>query len=113
MEVNRLRFIDAILDLCVYHYPSNIVLPSSYEPPSLAIASLYWSGWIIILLVAAFNPSNIGITLGFFFKHTMVDVKENLPLVIVLSVLNFSSQRSSKDHFVLIQCYYRKKPKRN
>ncbi len=34
---------------------------SRYEPPSLAIANLYWSGWIVILLVAAFNPSNIGI----------------------------------------------------
>ncbi|CAB4012083.1 Hypothetical predicted protein, partial [Paramuricea clavata] len=60
MEVNRLRFIDAILDLCVYHYPPNIQLPSGYEPPALAIANLYWSGWIVILLVAAFNPSNIG-----------------------------------------------------
>ena len=60
MEVNRLRFIDAILDLCVYHYPPNIQLPSGYEPPPLAIANLYWSGWIVILLVAAFNPSNIG-----------------------------------------------------
>ncbi|XP_046854864.1 integrator complex subunit 1-like [Xenia sp. Carnegie-2017] len=60
MEINRLRFIDAILDLCAYHHPPNILLPSGYEPPLLAIGSLYWTAWIIILLVAAFNPTNIG-----------------------------------------------------
>ena len=32
---------------------------------------------------------------------------------IALSVLNCSSQRSSKDHLLLIRCYYRKKRKLN
>ena len=32
---------------------------------------------------------------------------------IALSVLNCSSQRSSKDHLLLVQCYYRRKPKLN
>jgi hypothetical protein len=30
---------------------------------------------------------------------------------IALSVLNCSPWRSSKDHLLLIQCYYRRKPK--
>jgi len=31
-----------------------------YVPPTLAIANLYWKGWIMLLILAAHNPSTIG-----------------------------------------------------
>lgn len=33
---------------------------SRYQPPSLAISTLYWKAWPLLLVVAAFNPENIG-----------------------------------------------------
>ena len=35
-------------------------LPSRYQPPNLAISTLYWKAWPLLLVVAAFNPENIG-----------------------------------------------------
>lgn len=32
----------------------------SYQPPNLAISTLYWKAWPLLLVVAAFNPENIG-----------------------------------------------------
>ncbi|XP_017798364.1 PREDICTED: integrator complex subunit 1 [Habropoda laboriosa] len=32
----------------------------SYVPPTLAISNLYWKGWIMLLILAAHNPSAIG-----------------------------------------------------
>lgn len=31
-----------------------------YQPPSLAISTLYWKAWPLLLVVAAFNPESIG-----------------------------------------------------
>lgn len=31
-----------------------------YQPPALAISSLYWKAWLLLLVVNAFNPQNIG-----------------------------------------------------
>ena len=31
-----------------------------YQPPNLAISPLYWKAWPLLLVVAAFNPENIG-----------------------------------------------------
>lgn len=31
-----------------------------YQPPNLAISTLYWKAWPLLLVVAAFNPENIG-----------------------------------------------------
>lgn len=35
-------------------------LGSRYQPPNLAISTLYWKAWPLLLVVAAFNPENIG-----------------------------------------------------
>lgn len=40
--------------------PIGAPLPSRYQPPNLAISTLYWKAWPLLLVVAAFNPENIG-----------------------------------------------------
>ncbi|KAJ8037540.1 Integrator complex subunit 1 [Holothuria leucospilota] len=62
LKIERLELIDALLNCCSYHYPENISLPEGYKPPSLAIVNLYWKNWVILLILAAFNPQNIGKT---------------------------------------------------
>ncbi|MBN3285694.1 INT1 protein, partial [Polyodon spathula] len=61
MGVERIQLIDAVLNLCTYHHPENIQLPPGYQPPNLAISTLYWKAWLLLLVVAAFNPQNIGL----------------------------------------------------
>ncbi|XP_073931481.1 integrator complex subunit 1 [Castor canadensis] len=61
LKVERIQLIDAVLNLCTYHHPENIQLPPGYQPPSLAISTLYWKAWPLLLVVAAFNPENIGL----------------------------------------------------
>ncbi|XP_043945691.1 integrator complex subunit 1 [Protopterus annectens] len=61
VKVERIQLIDAVLNLCTYHYPENIQLPAGYQPPSLAISTLYWKAWPLLLVVASFNPENIGL----------------------------------------------------
>ncbi|PIK57572.1 Integrator complex subunit 1 [Apostichopus japonicus] len=62
LRIERLQLIDALLNSCSYHHPENISLPEGYKPPSLAILNLYWKSWVILLILAAFNPDNIGKT---------------------------------------------------
>ncbi|XP_020830897.1 integrator complex subunit 1 isoform X2 [Phascolarctos cinereus] len=61
LRVERIQLIDAVLNLCTYHHPENIQLPPGYKPPNLAISTLYWKAWPLLLVVAAFNPENIGL----------------------------------------------------
>lgn len=61
LKVERVQLIDAVLNLCTYHHPENIQLPPGYQPPNLAISTLYWKAWPLLLVVAAFNPDNIGL----------------------------------------------------
>uniref|UniRef100_A0A672MLC9 Integrator complex subunit 1 n=1 Tax=Sinocyclocheilus grahami TaxID=75366 RepID=A0A672MLC9_SINGR len=61
LRVERIQLIDAVLNLCTYHHPENIQLPAGYQPPNLAISTLYWKAWLLLLLVAAFNPQKIGL----------------------------------------------------
>uniref|UniRef100_A0A8C4SHK8 Integrator complex subunit 1 n=1 Tax=Erpetoichthys calabaricus TaxID=27687 RepID=A0A8C4SHK8_ERPCA len=61
LKVERIQLIDAVLNLCTYHHPENIQLPPGYQPPNLAISTLYWKAWLLLLVVAAFNPQNIGL----------------------------------------------------
>ncbi|XP_064415075.1 integrator complex subunit 1 isoform X2 [Latimeria chalumnae] len=61
LKVERIQLIDAVLNLCTYHHPENIQLPLGYQPPNLAISTLYWKAWPLLLVVAAFNPENIGL----------------------------------------------------
>uniref|UniRef100_A0A8B9LSR4 Integrator complex subunit 1 n=1 Tax=Astyanax mexicanus TaxID=7994 RepID=A0A8B9LSR4_ASTMX len=34
---------------------------TEYQPPNLAISTLYWKAWLLLLVVAAFNPQKIGL----------------------------------------------------
>ncbi|NXN93380.1 INT1 protein, partial [Rhinopomastus cyanomelas] len=61
LRVERIQLIDAVLNLCTYHHPENMQLPPGYQPPNLAISTLYWKAWPLLLVVAAFNPENIGL----------------------------------------------------
>ncbi|XP_049759647.1 integrator complex subunit 1 isoform X1 [Elephas maximus indicus] len=61
LKVERIQLIDAVLNLCTYHHPENIQLPPGYQPPNLAISTLLWKAWPLLLVVAAFNPENIGL----------------------------------------------------
>lgn len=40
--------------------PDYATPPCRYQPPNLAISTLYWKAWPLLLVVAAFNPENIG-----------------------------------------------------
>lgn len=51
---------DAVFDVCLYHAPDNISLPTGYTAPNLAISKLYWKGWLLLLVIASFNPSTVG-----------------------------------------------------
>ncbi|KAM4632627.1 integrator complex subunit 1 [Discoglossus pictus] len=61
LRIERIQLLDAVLNLCTYHHPENIQLPQGYQPPNLAISTLYWKAWPLLLVVAAFNPENIGL----------------------------------------------------
>ncbi len=58
--IERKELYSAIFDISAYRPPANIQLPDNYQPPSLAISKLYWKGWILLLVLAAFNPKTIG-----------------------------------------------------
>ncbi|XP_029649485.1 integrator complex subunit 1 isoform X1 [Octopus sinensis] len=62
LRVTRLEFVDALMNLCAYRHPENIVLPKGYTPPTLAISALYWKAWNMLLIIVAFNPSTFGQT---------------------------------------------------
>lgn len=48
----------SLSSVCLSHFVD--VLPFRYQPPNLAISTLYWKAWPLLLVVAAFNPENIG-----------------------------------------------------
>ena len=58
--VERRELFNVIFDITTYRPPPNIQLPDDYDPPSLAISKLYWKGWILLLVLTAFNPKSIG-----------------------------------------------------
>lgn len=60
LTINKLEIFDIFFNLCSYNYPENIILPPGYVPPSLAISGLYWKVWLILLTLAAHNPTTIG-----------------------------------------------------
>ncbi|BFZ03172.1 hypothetical protein BsWGS_06208 [Bradybaena similaris] len=62
LRMERLEFIDALLNLCVYKHPENIVLPQGYTPPNLAISGLSWKAWLTLLIITAYNPAVFGET---------------------------------------------------
>ena len=47
------------MDMVIHINASFLLL--RYQPPNLAISALYWKAWLLLLVVAAFNPQKIGI----------------------------------------------------
>ncbi|XP_056018068.1 integrator complex subunit 1-like isoform X2 [Ostrea edulis] len=62
LQMEKLELVDALLNLCSYRHPTDITLPKGYKPPTLAISNLYWKSWVILLILAAFNPRTFGLT---------------------------------------------------
>ncbi|XP_015601368.1 integrator complex subunit 1 isoform X2 [Cephus cinctus] len=60
LQADKIEMIELIFNLSVYQPPGSINIPTDYVPPSLAISNLYWKGWIMVLMLAAHNPSTIG-----------------------------------------------------
>ena len=58
-SIERKELFSAIFDITIYRPPANIHLPDSYHAPSLAISKLYWKGWLILLVLSAFNPKTV------------------------------------------------------
>lgn len=58
--MERKELFSAIFDITAYRPPANIQVPEGYHPPSLAISKLYWKGWLLLLVLSAFNPKTIG-----------------------------------------------------
>jgi len=62
----------------------------SYQPPVLAISSLYWKAWTVLLILGAFNPASFGIT----FHHSYATTFCRLVYVIaILSIAHLSVRR--------------------
>lgn len=60
LVMDNIEIVDFFFNLCSYNYPENIGLPAGYVPPKLAISALYWKTWLILLILAAHNPTTIG-----------------------------------------------------
>lgn len=58
--MDKLEIMELVFNLCAYHHPENIDLPTGYTPPTLAITNLYWKGWGLLLVLCAHNPETIG-----------------------------------------------------
>ena len=52
--------LDMLFKLTEYNYPDSIALPKDYVPPSMAIATPYWTAWLVLLFYVAHNPSAFG-----------------------------------------------------
>lgn len=60
LHADRMEIIELLFTMAEYHHPENIMLPADYHPPKLAIGTLYWKAWNILLMLSAHNPSTIG-----------------------------------------------------
>lgn len=58
--MDKVEIIDFFFNLCSYNYPENIGLPAGFIPPKSAISTLYWKSWLLLLILAAHNPTTIG-----------------------------------------------------
>ena len=94
-SLDKRELFDAIFDITAYRPPSSIMLPKSYKPPDLAISKLYWKGWLLLLVLAAFNPKTIGKALISFFLYAFSSILISLYFLLYLLMLSF-----------LIQCVY-------
>jgi integrator complex subunit 1 len=62
LVIEKADLYELMFGLCTYRYPENITLPQGYLPPALAITNMYWKAWILLLILAAHNPSTFGNT---------------------------------------------------
>jgi len=60
LDIGKLELIDFLFSMAEYHHPENIQLPEGYEPPKLAISTIYWKIWIVLLILSAHNTNTIG-----------------------------------------------------
>jgi len=60
LEIKNLDIVKLLLNVSTYHHPDNIKLPKGYRPPHLAIASMFWKSWLLILVLVAYNPTTFG-----------------------------------------------------
>lgn len=60
LHADKLEIIDLLFTMAEYHHPENIMLPVDYQPPKLAIGTLYWKAWNVLLMLSAHNPSTFG-----------------------------------------------------
>ena len=58
--IERKELFNVVFDTTAYRAPPNIQLPEDYQSPALAISKLYWKGWLLLLVLLAFNPKTIG-----------------------------------------------------
>ena len=60
-SIERKELFNVIFDITTYRPPPNIQLPEGYQPPTLTISKLYWKGWILLLVLSAYNSKTIGL----------------------------------------------------
>ncbi|OXU26086.1 hypothetical protein TSAR_012850 [Trichomalopsis sarcophagae] len=62
LHIKNTEIFELVFHMCTYQPPAaaSINIPSDYIPPTLAVSNLYWKGWIMLLMIAAHNPSTIG-----------------------------------------------------
>uniref|UniRef100_A0A023EZS6 Uncharacterized protein n=1 Tax=Triatoma infestans TaxID=30076 RepID=A0A023EZS6_TRIIF len=60
LKIENEKIVDLLFNLCAYRHPDNIDLPAGYKPPSLAISTLYWKGWTLLLILSSHNPAKFG-----------------------------------------------------
>ncbi|CAG9768098.1 unnamed protein product [Ceutorhynchus assimilis] len=60
LMIDKVEILEFFFNLCMYTYPDNITLPLTYKPPQMAITTLYWKVWLMLLILAAHNPLTIG-----------------------------------------------------
>ena len=53
------EFIDQLFNLAVYSKPASISLPANYEEPKLAVSSLFWKAWTVLLVLSGSNVDTI------------------------------------------------------
>ncbi|XP_014230547.1 integrator complex subunit 1 [Trichogramma pretiosum] len=73
LHIEKPDIVECIFSLCMYS-PRTVspTIPADYIPPTLAIANLYWRGWLMLLMIVAHNPATIG---KIMWKHyPMLDV---------------------------------------
>ena len=59
--------------LTLFYLECNKTVFCRYQPPVLAISSLYWKAWTVLLILAAFNPASFG-KLDILFSDFSTDV---------------------------------------